>query len=124
MKLIKLRKKIDVMILVVALAIATMPAFGLLSETAISFGLYGANYQEISLHDNPSQYWFVIKVELAVTFYFLILSIFRFPLFEELYRKMMVIKEKNKISFNLFMYIAVPIFATTLIILIMALSNI
>ena len=74
MNLIELRNKIDTAILSAALTIAIMPFFGLLSGTAISVGLYGANYQEISLQDEPERYWFIIKIEFAVVLLFLVLS--------------------------------------------------
>lgn len=118
MKLVVLRNKIDIAILSVALTIAIMPIFGLFSGTAISVGLYGANYQEISLLDDPEQYWFIIKIELAVTICFIILYLLRFPMYEYMYRKISLFEEKNKILFYSLMFLGVPIFATIIIVVV------
>ena len=117
MNIIELRNKNDTAILSAALTIAIMPFFGLLSGTAISVGLYGANYQEISLQDEPERYWFIIKIEFAVVLLFLVLSIFRSPVYEYMYRKIALFEEKNKVLFYLLMYLAVPISATFFILL-------
>jgi hypothetical protein len=121
MKLIVFRGKIDIAILSAALTIAIMPIIGLLSGTAISVGLYGANYQEISLQDNPGRYWFIIKVELAVVLWILALSLFRFPVFEQMHRQITLFEEKNKIFFISLMYLGVPVIATFLIVFVVAL---
>lgn len=121
MKLIVLRNKIDIAILRAALTIAILSFFGLFSGTAISVGLYGANYQEILLHDDPERYWFIIKIELAVTLWIVILSLFRFPIYEYMYRKISLFEEKNKILFYSLMFLGIPILATILILFVSAL---
>ena len=83
--------------------------------------LYGANHKEIPLKFDPERYWFIIKIELAVTLCFLILSVFRFPIYEYMYRKITLFEEKNKILFYSLMFLGIPIFATILIVVVGAL---
>jgi len=121
MKLIKYRNKIDSVMLSAALMISVLPAIGLLSGTAISMGLYGTNYQEISLQDDPQGYWFTIKLELAVVLSMIFLSKFDFPLFAFAYERLLKFRKENLIFSYLLLFLVVPIFVITLIILIMAL---
>jgi len=114
MKIIKARDRIDKVILGAALTLAIMPAIGLLTGTAFSMGLYGVNYQEASLQDNPAQYWFVIKLELTVVFLIAFKAKFTFPLFDDAYQKILNFKENNKIVAYIVLYLIVPILVVTL----------
>jgi len=121
MKLIKYRNKIDSAMLSAALMISVLPAIGLLSGTAVSFGLYGTNYQEISLVEDPEGYWFTIKLELAVIASMIFLSKFDFPLFAFAYEKLLKFRKENLIFSYFLLYLVVPIFVISLIILLMVL---
>lgn len=121
MKLIKYRNKIDSAMLSAALMISVLPAIGLLSGTAVSFGLYGTNYQEISLVEDPEGYWFTIKLELAVIASMIFLSKFDFPLFAFAYEKLLKFRKENLIFSYFLLYLVVPIFVIFIIILLMVL---
>lgn len=121
MKLIKYRNKIDGAMLSAALMISALPAIGLLSGTAVSFGLYGTNYQEISLVEDPEGYWFTIKLELAVIASMIFLSKFDFPLFAFAYEKLLKFRKENLIFSYFLLYLVVPIFVIFIIILLMVL---
>lgn len=121
MKLIKYRNKIDSAMLSAALMISALPAIGLLSGTAISFGLYGNNYQEISLVEDPEGYWFTIKLELTVIASMIFLSKFDFPLFAYTYEKLLKFRRENIIFSYFLLYLVVPIFVVSLIIFLMVL---
>lgn len=119
MKIIESRKKIDTVILSVGFIIALMPAIGLFTGTAFSMGLHGSNYQEASLIDNPSRYWFLIKVQCVVVLSFVFLSIFRFPLFEAGYQKILDFKQGNRVIFFLIFFVAIPILVVAFILLLL-----
>ncbi len=119
--LIEPRNKIDQGMFMAALTLAILPIIGLLSGTAISMGLHGVNYQEASLQDNPSQYWFLIKLELAIVFSMLFLSKFRFPLIESTYQGILNFKEGHRIVFFIIFYLAIPIAVVACILLLLTL---
>jgi len=120
-KVIEPRNKIEQGMFMAALTLAILPIIGLVSGTAISMGLHGVNYQEATLQDNPSQYWFLIKIELAVVFSMLFLSKFRFPLIESAYQGVLNFKEGHKIVFFIIFYLAIPIVVVACILLLLTL---
>jgi hypothetical protein len=120
-KVIEPRNKIEQGMFMAALTLAILPIIGLVSGTAISMGLHGVNYQEATLQDNPSQYWFLIKIELAVVFSMLFLSKFRFPLIESAYQRVLNFKEGHKIVFFMIFYLAIPIVVVACILLLLTL---
>jgi uncharacterized membrane protein YkvI len=109
MKIIKTRDKVDKGILVATLILAVLPVIGLLSGVATSMGLYGMNYQEVALLDNPEDYWYIIKLELSVVFCGFIKATYCFPLFDAAYQRILLFKQdKTFIAYTL-LYIAIPI---------------
>ncbi len=112
--------KINLYVVLAALVISILPIYGLLSETAISVGMYGANYEAIDLKNNPQHYWFIIKVEWYVVLWTFTLSFIRFPIIESAQKKISRYRKEHKIIFLLVAFLMIPIIATALIILIMA----
>lgn len=109
MKIIKARNKLDKGILFAALILAVLPITGLLSGVSISMGLYGMNYQEVALQDNTPQYWFVIKLEFAVVFFYLLRAKYCFPLFDAAYQRLIILKNNNKLIAYTLLYLVIPI---------------
>ena len=107
----------------VGVTLMLLPIFGMLSGTAVSLGIYGANYQEFSIVDEPDRYWFTIYIELIVSFTMIALSYIRFPIYEAYYGKLLGYRERNKICFILLAYVLVPILAACLIVFIMYLAD-
>jgi hypothetical protein len=118
-KFIESRKKIELGILSAAFIIALMLAIGLLTDTAFSPGFHGSNYQQASLIDNPDQYWFLIKLQFVVVLSFVFLSIFRFPLIEAGYQKILDFKQANKVIFFMLFFLAIPVLVVAFILLLL-----
>lgn len=113
-------KKINLMIVSAAIVLAILPVIGLITGAAISPGLFGANYQEIDLINNPDRYWFIIKIEIFVAFYTFFLSFVSFPYFSMVYSKVILYRSKNRIKFFFVMFLGVPILITCLMVFIVA----
>ena len=109
MRVIKAREHINKEMLFASVLLATLPVIGLLSGEAISMGIYGANYQEVSLQGNPSEYWFIIKLELIVVFFFLIKAKFCFPLFDAAYQNVLRFKRENTFIAYTLLYLVIPV---------------
>ena len=103
----------------VGIFLLILPTFGLISGTAISVGIFGANYQEISIVDDADRYWFTIYVELIVSFTMVVLSYIRFPIYEFYYGKILSFRESNKLLFFVLAFVLIPILVTGLVIFIM-----
>lgn len=123
MKIIKFRKRIDRAILGGATILAIMPAIGLITGTAFSMGLYGVNYQEASLQDNPEQYWFVIRLELAIVLFFMFRSIIAFPVLGAAYQQVLIFRERNKVLAYAVLYLIIPILAVALCLTLLSVFN-
>tara|TARA_R110002033_G_scaffold50855_1_gene98006 strand:- start:323 stop:697 length:375 start_codon:yes stop_codon:yes gene_type:complete len=123
MKIVKARDKMNKAILGAALTLAIMPIIGLLTGTAFSMGLYGVNYQEASLHNNPEQYWFVIKLETTIVLFIFFRAIFTFPLFGSIYQALLIFRENNKFIAYLILYLAIPILVVALCFFLMSFFN-
>ena len=120
MKLYEFKNKVDLVIVSAALTIAILPVFGLISESAISFGLYGVNYKKVALEDDPQRYWFIIKLEFAVVLWLLTSSVIRFPFIESAQTKIVLFRKKNRVTFFFVTFLIIPVIVTGLIILIIA----
>jgi len=120
MKLIQIRKNICLPILAAAIFIAMLPLIGLLTGTAFSTGLYGANYQEASLDTDPRRYWFMIKLELAIVAFLLFRAKFTFPLFHATYVAILNFRENHKFIANFILYLIVPVIVVAFCIFLIA----
>ncbi|NQZ29961.1 MAG: hypothetical protein HRU06_01750 [Oceanospirillaceae bacterium] len=119
MKLIEVRKQLDRAIFAVALIFAMMPAIGLLTGTAFGFGIYGAGYVEAALNDDPDAYWYLIQLEFFVVFGMVCLSLFDFPLIQNIYDRVLSFKAKNKVIAYIGFYLILPISVVILCILLL-----
>ncbi|MGI2180300.1 hypothetical protein [Shewanella frigidimarina] len=123
MKIVKARDRINKAILGAALTLAIMPIIGLLTGTAFSMGLYGINYEEVSLQNNPEQYWFVIKLETSVVLFIVFRAKFTFPLFDSIYQALLTFRDKYKLIAYLLLYLATPILVVALCFFLMSFFN-
>ncbi len=115
--------KINPYIVSAALIISLLPIYGLLSNTAISVSVYGGNYEEAYLKDNPQRYWYIIKVEFYVALWIFIQSFIRFPFIESLQQRIINFRKNHKVIFLLIAFLIIPIIVTALIILAMVIIN-
>ncbi len=118
MRFCKFRNKMDLIAVGAALTLAVLPTIGLISGTAISLSKYGGGYSEVSLRADPQQYWFIIKIEIAIVAWILMLSIVRFPIVEYAQVKIELFREKNRVRFYLVAFLGVPVVVTALILLV------
>lgn len=114
LKLIKLRSKVERGILVVALIFFTMPMVGLFTGVAFGTG-YSKGYFEALLSDDPSGYWYIIKLEFFLASYILLLAFFDFPLIKYSYEQVIIFKNNHKVVSYLGLYLVFPILFLTFI---------
>ena len=119
MKLIKFRKKCDPNALSAALFFAIFPVLASLTGTAFLVGIVGGGYLEANLSEDPDTYWYIIQLELSVTFGLLVLSLFDFPLIKNIYERVLKHKSENMISSYIGLYLILPIAVVTFCILLL-----
>lgn len=108
MKFIQVKPKIEKIVLAVALAFFTMPVVGFFTGIAFGSG-YSQGYFEILLSDDPSGYWYIIKLEFCIALYMLMLVFFEFPLIDHLYKKLIIFKNNHKLISYIGLYLIFPI---------------
>jgi len=113
MKLIKLREKLDKSAMSVALFFAIFPALALLTGTAFIAGSFGGGYLEADLSADPGTYWYIILLELSIVLWLVVLSLFDFPLINNLYDCILKYKSENLVVSYIGLYLILPITVVT-----------
>jgi hypothetical protein len=113
MKLIKLREKLDKSAMSVALFFAIFPALALFTGTAFIAGSFGGGYLEADLSGDPGTYWYIILLELSVVLWLVVLSLFDFPLINNIYSRILKYKSENLVLSYVGFYLILPMAVVT-----------
>lgn len=108
LKIIKLRDQVEKGILGVGIIFFTMPVIGLFTGVAFGSG-YTLGYIEALLSEDPSGYWYLIKIEFFIAFYVFILAFFDFPIIKYSYEKVITFKNNHKVVSYLGLYLVFPV---------------
>jgi len=113
MKLIKLREKLDKSVMSVALFFAIFPVLALLTGTAFLAGSFGGGYLEAEISGDPGTYWYIILLELSLVLWLVVLSLFDFPLINNIYDRILKYKSDNLVVSYIGFYLILPIAVVT-----------
>ena len=108
MRLIKKREQLEVGRLIAVSFASVFPLIGLITGTAYMVGAYGMNYSEVSLVDDPEQYWEWINFQCYCVILLIFLSKFEFPFYSKTHKALDQSKEANKYVYYLILFIAIP----------------